>query len=130
MGRTFLLLGSIFGFLSVALGAFGAHALKERLTTDALAIFQTGVQYQAMHALALLILGALAFAKPEMGKLKIAGWLFTVGIAIFSGSLYVLAISGVKWLGAITPLGGVCFLAGWGCLIWTAASLREYSRSS
>jgi len=130
VARTFLLLGSIFAFLSVAFGAFGAHALKESLSAEALAIYQTGVQYQALHALALLIVGTMAFALPAPGKLKAAGWLFAVGIAIFSGSLYALAMTGVKSLGAITPLGGVCFLAGWGCVIWTAASLPGYSRSS
>ena len=130
MARTFLLLGSVFAFLAVALGAFGAHALKKSLTADQLAIYQTGVQYQAIHALALLIVGILAIVLKEPGKLKIAGWLFAIGIAIFSGSLYALAISGEKWLGAITPLGGVCFLVGWGCVIWSAASLREYSSSS
>ncbi len=129
MGRTFLLVGSILGFLTVALGAFGAHALKQSIPADSLAIFQTGVQYQGLHALALLAVGTLLYVLPQPGKLKTVGWLFTVGVVIFSGSLYALAITDKKWLGAITPLGGLCFLIGWGLLIWSAASLREYSNS-
>jgi len=129
VGRTFLLVGSILGFLTVALGAFGAHALKQSIPADSLAIFQTGVQYQGLHALALLAVGTLLYVLPQPGKLKTVGWLFTVGVVIFSGSLYALAITDKKWLGAITPLGGLCFLIGWGLLIWSAASLREYSNS-
>lgn len=129
MGRTFLLVGSILGFLTVALGAFGAHALKQSIPADSLAVFQTGVQYQGLHALALLAVGTLLYVLPQPGKLKTVGWLFTAGVVIFSGSLYALAITDKKWLGAITPLGGLCFLIGWGLLIWSAASLREYSNS-
>jgi len=129
VGRTFLLVGSILGFLTVALGAFGAHALKQSIPADSLAVFQTGVQYQGLHALALLAVGTLLYVLPQPGKLKTVGWLFTAGVVIFSGSLYALAITDKKWLGAITPLGGLCFLIGWGLLIWSAASLREYSNS-
>lgn len=130
VGRTFLLVGSILGFLAVALGAFGAHGLKQAISAESLAIFQTGVQYQALHALALLAIGAMFYALPQPGKLKAAGWLFTAGVVVFSGSLYILAVTGVKWLGAITPLGGLCFLSGWVCLIWSAASLPANRSSS
>jgi len=92
--------------LDVALGAFGAHALKGRLSPEALAVFETGVRYQAYHALALLLLAALR--GPDR-----AAWCFVGGIVLFSGSLYALALTGVRWLGAVTPLGGLLFLAGW-----------------
>ena len=103
--------GAVFAFLGVALGAFGAHALRDRLSTDMMAVYQTGVQYQMIHALALLALGA-----QERVSAKVTGWLFLVGIVVFSGSLYALALSGVKAFGAVTPLGGVAFLAGWAVL--------------
>jgi uncharacterized membrane protein YgdD (TMEM256/DUF423 family) len=99
-------LGAGFMFLAVGLGAFGAHALKARLEPDMLAIFETGVRYQVYHALALLLVAALR------GPSK-AAWCFTAGIALFSGSLYILALTGVKKWGAVTPIGGVLFLAGW-----------------
>ena len=98
--------GAGFMFAAVALGAFGAHALKSRLSGDMLAVFETGVRYQIYHALALLTLAALR------GPDK-AGWCFAAGIAVFSGSLYVLALSGVRAWGAVTPIGGVLFLLGW-----------------
>jgi uncharacterized membrane protein YgdD (TMEM256/DUF423 family) len=122
MTRTFLLLGALSAFLAVALGAFGAHALRSRLSPDMLAVFETGVRYQMYHALALLLVDALL---PRMGGWLVvtAGWLFTAGIVVFSGSLYVLALTGVTWLGAITPLGGLAFLAGWACLALAAAAL-------
>lgn len=99
-------LGAGFMFLAVGLGAFGAHALKSRLEPDMLAIFETGVRYQVYHALALLLLAALR------GPNK-AAWCFTAGIVLFSGSLYILALTGVRRWGAVTPIGGVLFLAGW-----------------
>ena len=99
-------LGAGFMFLAVGLGAFGAHALKARLSPEMLAIFETGVRYQVYHALALLLLAALR--GPEK-----AGWCFTAGIALFSGSLYLLALTGVKKWGAVTPIGGLLFLIGW-----------------
>lgn len=111
--RQFAGIGATLAFLAVALGAFGAHALRERLTPEMLAIFQTGVQYQAMHALALLAVGLGA---PDLPRLRRAAWLFVVGVVIFSGSLYALALTGTRVFGAITPIGGVCFLAGWGIL--------------
>src|SRR5688572_10910575 len=112
MGRTFMVLGSILAFLSVALGAVGAHMLKIRLEPNDLGIFQTGVQYQGFHALALILTGSLLHFRPELSRLRLAGYLFTTGILVFSGSLYALSTTGVRWLGAITPIGGVCFLSG------------------
>ena len=111
----FLTLGSIFAFLAVAAGAFGAHALRSRLSAESLGIFETAARYQMYHALALLAVAWVTEKSP--GPLSAwAGWLFTAGIVIFSGSLYLLAITGVRWLGATTPIGGVAFLAGWLCL--------------
>ncbi|MDO3675925.1 DUF423 domain-containing protein [Paenibacillus ehimensis] len=117
MNRTFVALGSICAFLSVALGAFGAHALKGRLAADMLANFQTGVQYQMMHSLGLIAVGLAASLLPASGHLRRAGWSMVVGIVFFSGSLYVLSITGIKQLGAITPIGGVAFLFGWLSLV-------------
>jgi uncharacterized membrane protein YgdD (TMEM256/DUF423 family) len=119
MPRLFILIGALMGFLGVALGAFGAHGLRARLGPEMLAVFETGVRYQMYHALALLALGALA---PGIaGRLAtVAGWSFTAGIVLFSGSLYLLALTDVRVLGAITPLGGVAFLIGWGCLAYAA----------
>lgn len=110
--RAFWLLGCLFGFAAVAAGAFGAHALRARLAPELLTVFETGARYQMYHALALLAVAWLASQWPG-GAATAAGWLFTAGIVVFSGSLYLLALTGVRWLGAITPLGGVAFLAGW-----------------
>jgi uncharacterized membrane protein YgdD (TMEM256/DUF423 family) len=123
MGRFFLILGSLFAFLSVALGAFGAHILRTRLDSGDLAIFQTGVQYQGYHALALLLVGAGIYAMPAARRLNWTGTLFTFGIVVFSGSLYLLVATGTRWLGAITPIGGVCFLLGWLTLLVEAVRL-------
>ncbi len=111
--KLFACAGAVFAFFAVACGAFGAHSLRELLTPDRMAIFQTAVQYQAMHALALLALG---LADPNEKSARTAGLFFVAGIVIFSGSLYGHAISGIKILGAITPLGGACFLIGWAIL--------------
>ena len=119
MNNLFLVLAGVNGFLAVALGAFAAHGLKSMLGPDLLATFQTGVQYHMYHTLALLAIGILALHFPSQSGLRIAGYLFLAGILIFSGSLYVLALSGIRWLGAITPIGGVAFLAGWAMLAWT-----------
>lgn len=116
MAKCFLILSSIFGFLSVALGAFGAHALKQKFNDYQMGIFQTGVQYQFFHTLALFLVGVLFLKSPEVSLLKYAGYAFTFGIVIFSGSLYLLAATQVKVLGAITPIGGVSFLIGWAIL--------------
>jgi uncharacterized membrane protein YgdD (TMEM256/DUF423 family) len=115
--------GSVSGFIAVGCGAFGAHALAARLEPRMLEIWQTGAQYQMFHALALLGLGTWQSAQPAVAATpgaQAAGWAFVVGTALFSGSLYALALSGVRALGAITPLGGVAFLVGWACLAWTA----------
>ena len=122
MDRTFLLLGAIFGFLGVGLGAFGAHGLRGRLSPEMLAVFETGVRYQMYHALA-LILVAIAMARFSGWLVPAAGWCFVAGILLFSGSLYALALSGVTVLGAITPLGGLAFLAGWAFLAVAASAL-------
>ena len=119
MDRLFFALGSLAAFLAVALGAFGAHGLKSRLAPEMLAIFDVGVRYQVYHALALLAV-AWAAARWPGPWVQAAGWLFLAGIVIFSGSLYALSLTGVRWLAAITPLGGVAFLAGWACLAWGA----------
>lgn len=121
MARLFLTLAAVSGFLAVAFGAFGAHGLRERLTPDMLAIFEVGVRYQMYHALALVGV-ALALERWPSGPLAIAGWSFITGTLIFSGSLYVLTLTGVRWLGAITPIGGVAFLVGWAALAWAAWS--------
>lgn len=115
--RAFLLLGALFAFLGVALGAFGAHGLRERLSPGDLEIFETGVRYQMYHALGLLAVAWVAGRWPG-GAATAAGWLFVAGIVVFSGSLYALVLSGLRWLGAVTPLGGLAFLAGWGALAW------------
>src|SRR5512144_2321740 len=112
MDRTFMFIGALMGFVGVGLGAFGAHGLRGRLSPEMLAIFETGVRYQMYHALALLALAAM-MPRLEGRTVLIAGWSFTAGILIFSGSLYALALTGVTMLGAITPIGGVAFLAGW-----------------
>ncbi|KJK08868.1 MULTISPECIES: DUF423 domain-containing protein [Pseudomonas] len=115
MLRSFLLLAAFFGFTGVALGAFAAHGLKGRLSSEYLAIFHTGVTYQLVHALALLGVAVLATQLPG----RLIGWaggLFAVGIVLFSGSLYLLTLSGVGKLGMITPIGGLAFLGGWLCL--------------
>jgi uncharacterized membrane protein YgdD (TMEM256/DUF423 family) len=115
--KTFLLVGSLAAFLAVALGAFGAHGLRTRLSPDMLAVFETAVRYQMYHALAILLTGLIA-ARMDGWAIHAAGWAFTIGIVLFSGSLYLLALTGVPMWGAVTPLGGVAFLIGWGFLIW------------
>jgi uncharacterized membrane protein YgdD (TMEM256/DUF423 family) len=119
MARLFWTLGCIFALLAVAAGAFGAHALRSRMAPDLLAVFETGARYQMYHALALLAVAWGAERWPGGGAAA-AGWAFVAGIVLFSGSLYVLALTGVRWLGAVTPLGGVAFLVGWGLLGWSA----------
>jgi uncharacterized membrane protein YgdD (TMEM256/DUF423 family) len=117
MDRLFLTLGAISGLLSVAAGAFGAHALRARLAAEHLATFETAARYQMYHALGLLAVAWAADRWPG-GATAAAGWLFVVGIVLFSGSLYLLSLTGTRWLGAITPLGGAAFLAGWLALAW------------
>jgi uncharacterized membrane protein YgdD (TMEM256/DUF423 family) len=120
MDRIFFALGALSGAMAVALGAFGAHGLKARLPADLLATFETGVRYQMYHALALL---AVAWAVTRWSGSNLpasAGWLFVAGTVLFSFSLDLLALTGQRWLGAITPLGGVAFVAGWVCLALAA----------
>jgi uncharacterized membrane protein YgdD (TMEM256/DUF423 family) len=110
--RLWIVIGAASAFISVAAGAFGAHGLKSRLTPDLLTIFETGARYHMYHSLGLIAVGLLAAGRPS-GLLTGAGWAMLAGILLFSGSLYALALSGVRALGAITPLGGLAFLAGW-----------------
>jgi uncharacterized membrane protein YgdD (TMEM256/DUF423 family) len=124
MHKTFFVIGAVMAGLGVALGAFGAHGLKAALAPDMLANFETGVRYQMYHALALL---AVAWAAAQWQKplLVTGGWLMVIGVVIFSGSLYLLSVTGLRWLGAVTPIGGVALIAGWGCLV--VAVLRTRS---
>ena len=116
MDRLFFALGSASALVAVAAGAFGAHGLRARLSPDLLAVFETAARYQMYHALALLAVGWAVTRWPGHWPVR-AGWLFAVGTLLFSGSLYALALSGMRWLGAVTPLGGLAFLAGWTCLL-------------
>ena len=119
MDRLFFALGALSGFIGVALGAFAAHGLKSRLTPELLATFEIGVRYQMVHALALLAVG-WALTRWPGAVLSAGGWLFVAGTLLFSGSLYLLSLTGEKWLGAVAPAGGLAFLAGWLCLAWGA----------
>jgi uncharacterized membrane protein YgdD (TMEM256/DUF423 family) len=118
--RLALTLAALLLGIAVGQGAFGAHALKTRLAPDALAVWHTAVQYHAWHALGLLAVGLLLLHWPERAGLPWAGWLFVAGIVLFSGSLYALALTGVRGWGAVTPFGGIAFIAGWLALAWTA----------
>ena len=120
MERTFFLIGSLLGSISVALGAFGAHALRDRIEASMLANYQTGVSYMFYHTLALFIVVLALTRWPGSSQAVWAGWLFVIGIIFFSGSLFLMAFTGMRWLGAITPIGGVAFIAGWLLLAWTA----------
>ncbi len=111
--KLFLALGCIAALLAVALGAFGAHALKARIAPELMAVYKTGVEYHFYHALGLLLTGLAALRLPESACLRGAGWAMLAGIVLFSGSLYLLALTGLAWLGAVTPLGGAAFIAAW-----------------
>ncbi|ALS21862.1 MULTISPECIES: DUF423 domain-containing protein [Paenibacillus] len=111
--KTLIMLGSLNMFIAVALGAFGAHALKKRLSEDMMKVYQTGIQYHIAHALGLLLLGPISESVENSSLVIMAGYVLFAGIFLFSGSLYALSLSGVRKLGAITPLGGLAFLAGW-----------------
>ena len=123
MVKTLVVLAALAGFLAVALGAFGAHALKARLAPELLTVFQTGVQYHFYHALALLGVAILLILNPHMASLILSAGFFIAGIVLFSGSLYVLSVFGIRWVGAITPIGGLAFLVGWGLLGWSGYKL-------
>ena len=120
--KIFLILGGCGMLLAVAMGAFGAHALKKTLAPDLMAIYETAVNYHFYHALGLLAVGLLALHAPPTALLRGSGILMVVGLLLFSGSLYALALSGIRWLGAITPLGGTSFLLAW--LLWVIAVVR------
>jgi uncharacterized membrane protein YgdD (TMEM256/DUF423 family) len=117
--KLFFTLGSLFAGLAVVLGAFGAHALRASLSPADLATFEIGVRYQMYHGLTLLAV-AWATTQWDSTSVTVAGWAFVIGIVIFSGSLYALVLSGHRWLGAITPIGGVALIVGWALLAWTA----------
>ena len=123
MDRTFFALGALSAAISVAAGAFGAHALREKLPADLLAVFETGARYEMFHALGLLAV-AWAAARWPGPAVAWAGWLLVAGTVLFSGSLYALALTGVRALGAVTPFGGVAFIAGWLALAWAALGSR------
>jgi uncharacterized membrane protein YgdD (TMEM256/DUF423 family) len=126
MAKIFLVIAAILAGTGVAAGAFAAHALKDKLSEKAIAIFETGVRYQMYHALALLAVALILLVVNSQPNpfFNISGFAFIAGVAIFSGSLYALSFSGIKWLGAITPLGGVAFMLGWGCLAIAAIQLK------
>jgi len=124
MTKFTLIFSAISGMLSVGLGAFGAHALKTKLeATGHVSTYQTAVQYQFYHTLALLVIGLL-MTKYSSQWLSNASYLMMAGIIVFSGSLYVLSLSGIKWLGAVTPLGGLAFILGWGCLLMACMKIE------
>ncbi len=117
MDRTFALIASLLAMAAVIFGAFGAHALRGRLGPEDLLIFETGVRYQMYHALGLFAV-AWAVSRWPSGATTAAGWLFVAGVLVFSGSLYVLVLTGQRWLGAVTPFGGLLMICGWASLAW------------
>jgi uncharacterized membrane protein YgdD (TMEM256/DUF423 family) len=122
LDRTFSLIAALAGFIGVMLGAFGAHGLRNRLSADMLGVFETGVRYHLIHALAILLVSVI-LNRSTGTWIVAAGWFFTAGIVLFSGSLYLMALTGVRGLGAITPLGGLAFLLGWASLALAAARM-------
>jgi uncharacterized membrane protein YgdD (TMEM256/DUF423 family) len=126
MSKTILMTASVLLTLAVAIGAFGAHGLKAHLSTEMMQVYKTGVEYHFYHALGLLIIGVLSISMPS-GLLNWSAIFLTVGLILFSGSLYILAVTGIKWLGAITPLGGLSFITGWVLLfvaVWKKMPLQ------
>lgn len=126
--KQFMMLASLFAFTGVVAGAFGAHILRGRIEVTLIDAFETGVRYHLYHALALYIVGWIS-SWSDSPRARYAGWSFISGIALFSGSLYCLAITGERWLGAITPIGGLAFLVGWGLLFSLAAGMRTNNDS-
>ena len=124
MAKLFLLASIISGFLAVAFGAFGAHGLKHKLSDYQLGIYQTAVEYQFYHSLALLAVAILSHFYPHSTALRISGYAFVFGLVLFSGSLYILSLTGIRWLGAVTPIGGLGFLVGWFALVVAAWRLN------
>lgn len=120
--KMFLAIGCVAALLAVAFGAFGAHALKARIAAELMPVYKTGVEYHFYHALGLILVGLAALHLPQSALLRRAGWAMLGGIMLFSGSLYLLALTGLGWLGAITPLGGLAFIAAWG--LFAAAVIR------
>ena len=125
MPHLIIAIGGFLGFISVALGAFAAHGLKDKLTPELLSAFQTGTQYQMYHALVLILVGLLVKTSGLSTLwLTISAWLFVAGVVLFSGSLYALALTQIKLFGPVTPLGGLCFLLGWACLFVAACKFN------
>lgn len=125
MAKTFLSIAGALAALAVLLGAFGAHGLKTKLAPDMMAVYQTAVQYHMWHALGLALVGLAAVHWPHLNLLRWSGWLMALGVVLFSGSLYILALTGIKALGAITPFGGLAFIAAWlmfAAAMWTTKS--------
>jgi uncharacterized membrane protein YgdD (TMEM256/DUF423 family) len=123
--RSFILAGALSAGIGVGLGAFGAHGLRDSLGPQMLQVYETGVRYQLVHALALVLTGILAGRWPGRAALGIAGGLFLLGTLLFSGSLYVLTLTGMRWLGAVAPAGGTCLIGGWIALAYTAATMHR-----
>lgn len=130
INKLFLQIGCLFALFGVVFGAFGAHALQSRLSIDRLATFETGVRYQMYHAIALILVAILAAFIKEQRLINLAGWLFTIGIILFSGSIYLLAcreligLTTWRWLGPLTPIGGTCLIIAWGLLFYTATKIK------
>jgi uncharacterized membrane protein YgdD (TMEM256/DUF423 family) len=122
--KLFLVSGAAFALAAVLLGAFGAHALKDYLASELTPVYHTAVEYQFYHALGLLAVGILAKSMPESVSLRWSGALMIAGIILFSGSLYAFCLTGVRWLGVVTPVGGLAFIAAWACLIFAVAKIR------
>lgn len=122
--KVFLAVGSLYGLLGVALGAFGAHGLRDRLDPSQLSSWQTAVQYQLIHAIALLVVGVWLL-QPGPASLRYAGALFVAGVVLFSGSIYVLILTATAWLGPVTPLGGLCLMVGWVTMIYAGISVQH-----
>jgi uncharacterized membrane protein YgdD (TMEM256/DUF423 family) len=116
--KLFVCLGAMAALLAVVIGAFGAHGLRSRLTPELLAVYHTGVEYHFYHALGIVLIGLLALHLPESAPLRWAGWAMTIGIVLFAGSLYALALTGVRTFGAVAPIGGVAFILAWALMLW------------